>query len=257
MKTVVLVLTMFLVGLCALGPAVYGMGFENFGNAPLVAVNYREWKGVMPVVNHPSRVYHTWVNGNEHFYYQGDTDALDDALNKFAAIEADVREVVLRPGPGETKSFHGKKITYDWLLHIEGGITRREEKGTNIWDKHPTLSIFVGGGNVDLDALQIPEGVVVLEVADLTARYLEGLKSDNHTVRGYAAYFLAKVDPYNRENAAAVAELLDDEEIWVRSMAESALARFEKQADERREERREILARISTFRASLDGETRP
>ena len=64
-----LVLTMAVVGLCALSADVYGMGFEHVGNAPLNAVNYREWKGVMPVVNHPSRVYHTWVNGNEHFYY--------------------------------------------------------------------------------------------------------------------------------------------------------------------------------------------
>ena len=282
-----------MVGLCALGPAVYGMGTEDFGNAPLSAANYRQWKGVMPAVNHESRVYHTWVNGNEHLYYEGDTDALNDALRKFAAIEADVREVVLRPGQGETKSFRGKRIPYDWLLHIQGGISRREEKGTNIWDKHPTMAVFVGGDHVELEKIRIPEGVVVLEVADLTARYLEGLKSDNHTVRGYAAYFLAQVDPCNRENAAAVAKLLCDENDWVRSMVVGALARFGKQAEsalpalrkaseseqeterikkrcreaietianaedseDRLEEHRQMLTRIHKFRASLgDGQS--
>jgi hypothetical protein len=247
----------------------------------------------MPVVNHESRVYHTWVNGNEHFYYEGDTDSLNEALRRFAAIEADVREVVLRPGQGETKSFRGKRIRYDWLLHIQGGISRHEEKGTNIWDKHPTMAVFVGGDNFELGKIRIPEGVVVLEVADLTARYLEGLESHNHTVRGYAAYFLTTVDPYNRENAAAVAKLLDDEQSWVRSMAVGALARFGKQAqsalpalrkasqskheterikkrcreaiqtignaedsEERLEEHRQMLTRIHKFRASLgDGQS--
>jgi hypothetical protein len=287
-----IVSTMFMVVLCALGTELLGMGTEDFGNAPLGAANYRQWKGVMPVVNHAGRVYHTWVNGNEHFYYQGDTDALNDALRRFAAIEADVREVVLRPGTGETKSFRGKKVTYDWLLHIQGGISRQEEKGTNIWDKHPTMSVFVGCDNVELEKIKIPEGVVVLEVADLTARYLKGLESDDHTVRGYAAYFLAKVDPYNRENAAAVARLLGDEESWVRSMAVGALARFGKQAEsalpalrkasqseqeteriskkcreaietvenaedlkERLEERQKMLAKISKFRASLGNDS--
>ena len=62
----------------------------------------------MPVVNHTSRVYHTWVNGNEHFYYQGNLDALNDTLRKFAQEKA-VREVVLRPGPGMTTSFDRTK----------------------------------------------------------------------------------------------------------------------------------------------------
>ncbi len=255
-----LALTMVVAVSCALSPKVYGLGTEDFGNAPLNAANYREWKGVMPVVNHESRVYHTWVNGNEHFYYEGDNDALNDALRKFAAIEADVREVVLRPGQGETKTFGGKRIPYDWLLHIQGGISKREEEGTNIWDKHPTMAVFVGGDHIELEKIKIPEGVVVLEVADLTERYLEGLKSDDHTVRGYAAYFLARVDPFNRQHVDAIAKLVDDENEWVRSMAAGALARCREaietienaeDAEERLEAHRAMVTRIRKFRASL------
>ena len=64
------------------GSAAFGMATEEIGNDPLLEVNYSQWQGtnVMPVINHSSRVYHTWVNGNEHFYYEGDSKALSDFL---------------------------------------------------------------------------------------------------------------------------------------------------------------------------------
>src|SRR5436309_2184984 len=77
----------------------WALGEEDFGNAALNEANFQDWPGIMPLVNHPSRVYHTWVNGNEHFYYRGDIAALNDALRKFAASKAEVHEVLLRPPP--------------------------------------------------------------------------------------------------------------------------------------------------------------
>ena len=57
-----LLASLVLIACC--GPA-RALGTEDFGNAPLNAANYTDWPGIMPVVNHPSRVYHWWVNGNE------------------------------------------------------------------------------------------------------------------------------------------------------------------------------------------------
>jgi hypothetical protein len=74
---------------------------EDFGNAPSSELNCKEWQGIMPVVSHSSRVYHWWCNGNEQFHYRGDTATLNDALQKFAAVKADVREVLLQSGPGK------------------------------------------------------------------------------------------------------------------------------------------------------------
>ena len=143
-------LTVSILTICAISSQVWALGTEHFGNAPLNELNYRDWRGVMPLVNHSGRAYHTWVNGNEHFYYQGDTNALNDALKKFAAIEVDVHEVILRPGPAETRTFDGKQqVRYDWLLHIQGGISRHdEEQGTNVFDKYPTMTVFIGEGRV-------------------------------------------------------------------------------------------------------------
>src|SRR4051812_398772 len=64
----------------ALSCSAWGLGTEDFGNKPLAEANYKEWKGIMPVVNDKARVYSNWVNGNEHFYYTGKAKELNAAL---------------------------------------------------------------------------------------------------------------------------------------------------------------------------------
>ena len=108
-------------------PAVaWALGEEHIGNAPLPAANYTEWPRVMALVNDPARVYQCWVNGNEHCYYHGDTAALNAALANFARVGAEVREVVIRPGPGRRRSFHGEPVEFGWMLHLVGGDIRHE-----------------------------------------------------------------------------------------------------------------------------------
>src|SRR5262245_65496417 len=99
--------------LSATASRAWARGEEQFGNDEISDVNYTGWPGIMPVINFEARIYRTWVNGNEHFYYRGDTAAANAALRKFAAIKADVREVVLRPGPLETRTFGGNRLPYD------------------------------------------------------------------------------------------------------------------------------------------------
>ena len=57
------------------GRQAFAAATETVGNQALNAANYGDWQGIMPVINHKSRVYHLWVNGNEHFYYRGDAKA--------------------------------------------------------------------------------------------------------------------------------------------------------------------------------------
>jgi len=64
------------------------LGEEHFGNAALNEANFQDWPGIMPLVNHPSRVYHSWVNGNEHFYYRGDTPALNKDEDDWVKLNA-------------------------------------------------------------------------------------------------------------------------------------------------------------------------
>jgi hypothetical protein len=208
------------------------LGEETFGNAPLNEVNYKDWLGIVPVVNHTSRVYYTWVNGNEHFYYQGNLDALNDTLRKFAQEKA-VREVILRPGPGMTQSFDGtKKISFGWSLHLVGGISRHLttlEQGDKVWRPNPVLTIYVGGDTA-LEKVVIPQGMTVLSLAEVKKRTREGLKSSDKTVRGWGCGVLTTLDPYDMESRDAIAGLLQDADDWVRLNAVLTLAKFGKQA---------------------------
>src|SRR5262245_37398596 len=92
------------ISLLIVASRAWSMGFEGFGNDPVEGSNYIEWPNVLPLVNDPHRVYFSWVNGNEHFYYAGDSAALNAALKSFAAIQAKKRTVVLRPAPGKGSS---------------------------------------------------------------------------------------------------------------------------------------------------------
>jgi len=231
-RTLALSVVLFLIS-CGNREAMALRG-EHFGNAPFSETNYREWPGIMPLVNHPSRVYHQFVNENEQFYYQGDTAALNDALRKFAASKAKVHEVLLRPSPCAVRSLQvAKKISYNWSMHVVGGVVEdlpTLDRGSNVWSKSPTMTVCVGG-DIDLGKIEIPKGVSVVDLADLSRRYREALGSKDRTVRAWGAGELAHLDRYDAENLAAIVKLLKDEDDWVRRNAVGALAVFGKKAE--------------------------
>jgi hypothetical protein len=207
----------------------YGLGTETFGNKPLPEGNYKDWPGIVPVANHVTRVYQSWVNGNEHFYYAGDIAALNDTLAKFAVVNVPVKEVVLRPGPGEVKSFdQTKKVSFNWSLHVVGGIAKHVtalNKGTKVWSPNPVLTVYLDR-TFDLKRLSIPQGVEVKALGELKRAMREGLTSTDKTVRGWGAGQLAQLDPYDVESRDAIAALLKDQDDWVRMNAVGAITLF-------------------------------
>lgn len=233
MRRVFLILLSFLLTLSSAPSLAWALGEESFGNQPLNAANFQDWPGMMPVVNHENRVYHQWVNGNEYCYYLGNNKSLNDVLQKFAATDEKVHEIVLRPGPARVHSFNkSKTIDYNWNLHLVGGIAEyltKKDQGDNIWSKYPILTIYVGG-DIELDKIKIPTGVTVLELADLEKRYSKGLKSMDKTVRGWGAGQLAGLDPYSKSNMEAISKLLQDDNNWVRLNAAGVLSTFGKKA---------------------------
>lgn len=217
---------------CGPNSLVWALGMEDFGNKPLHEINYRDWKGIMPVINHPNRVYHRWVNGGESFYFRGNTQALNGYLRNFAALDAGVREVVIRPGPATTWTFDGNTVPYDWQLEFTGGISKfltTLDRGSNIWIKWPTMAVFIGKG-IELEKIRIPEGVHVIELRDLKKRYREGLLSKDKTVRGWGAGCLAWLDPYDKQSLETITELLNDKDDWVRLNAVVVLPVFGRKA---------------------------
>jgi hypothetical protein len=241
MKTRILLLALSLL-ICSGGAKAWALSKEDFGNSPL-GDHYPDSPGILPLVNSPSRVYRVWGMGGERLYFRGDTAALNDSLRKFAAMKAEVHEVVLRPGPGVTHSFDEKPIPFQWDLCIVDGIGRHAlelPQGDKVCPKSPMLSVYVAG-QIDLKKIEIPKGVSVLEPADLGRRYREALTSKDNTIRTMAAYELADLDPYDAKNLAAIANLLKDENDGMRANAVSALTDFGKKAEVALPALRELL----------------
>lgn len=147
----------------AVVPGVFALGTETVGNTLLNEKNYEAWPGVMPVINHTSRVYATWVNGTEQLYYRGGAQELNKALAHFAKVGVKHHVVVLRPGPAAATTFAREKVPYDWELQVLGGIAqaRANDNPEDLeWQKDPVLTIHVTA-DLDLDQLTIPAGVTL------------------------------------------------------------------------------------------------
>lgn len=212
---------------------LWSMAQEDIGNKPLHKINYRDWPGIMPVINHSSRVYHIWVNGHETFYYEGNAEEFNNCLVRFSRTGYRVLEVLIRPGPAsKVKTFKGDDISYGWELELMGGISKHlttEDRGDKIWSPYPMLTVYVSDIQT-LTRMEIPPGIKILELADLKNRYFEGLSSKEHHVRGWGAARLARLDPYDPNSIANIAVLLEDDDWWVRLCAVGALQRFDKKA---------------------------
>jgi hypothetical protein len=228
-------LPLLLVGLMLLVPSqLRAAGEEQLGNEPLTAASYTKWPGLVDVVNDKARVYYSWVNGNENFYYFGTIDELNAALANFAKADLKEHEVVIRPDAAKTKSFQGtSEFTYQWHLQIFDGIAGHlttRDKGDLVWNKHPRLTIHVGGesdpNRIDLAKLEIPKGVKLLTASDLSARARQGIESKDQTVRGWSAGVIAGLDARDAKNQAAIEKLLTDDEDWVRLNAAGSIALF-------------------------------
>jgi hypothetical protein len=224
----VLALT-FLIAASLSPAAALGLGTEEFGDEELSPANYTDWPGLFEVASDKCRVYSNWVNGNENFYFRGNTDQLNEALKKFAAIKVEKHEVLIRPGPGKAHSFNRAKTRdCNWHVNVHGGIAKHLttlDKGTNFWPVEPTMTIWIGG-DIDLAKINIPEGVKVLGVNDKAARARAGLDSKDQTVRGWGSSIVADMNPYEKENMAAVEKLLKDEVNWVRMCAAGTIQEF-------------------------------
>lgn len=200
----------------------WALGFETFGNEPFPAANYGDWPGVMPVINNRNRVYHHWVNGNEHFCFRGDTGAVNEALQQFALIESKPLQVVLRPGPGIAGTFdQKKKIACDWEFGLVGGIAR----SSPTLDQEPTLTIYISK-TLPVEKLVIPPGLTIATIPELKDRAALLLKSSDMTTRGWGAGKLARLDPYDSRSVETIGALLKDDETWVRGNAVGALSNF-------------------------------
>ena len=105
----------------AVPSAAYALATESLGNAPIGAGWGFDSK-LLAVVNVHSRVYWYEVNGNPFFFFKGEAKELNEALQAFAKLDVEKKEIILIAGAGETKTLGGKPVAFDWIIHVPMGL---------------------------------------------------------------------------------------------------------------------------------------
>jgi hypothetical protein len=136
-----------LVAALAFAGCAFALATEHFGREPIVAQQWSFNPKVVEVANLPSRHYWYEVNGDPTFYFRGNTDALNTALQRFAAVDEPGQEIVLMPGPPQVRSLTGEQaVEADWMLRAPAGLyaaRMMNEQGTKVLTRHPTLTAYV------------------------------------------------------------------------------------------------------------------
>ena len=204
------------------------MGEETIGNKPFTIHNYKDVPNILPVANNKSRVYHTWVNGDERFYYQANSDQLNQLMIDYSKLKGK-KEILVLPQAEKVSTFDRKQsFGFNCQMHLVGGIAKHiggKPKGNIYWPADPLLTIHVTP-KTDLDKLNVPAGVKLVSLAEIKARYKSGLDSTDKTVRGWGIGFFANVDTYDGESLKTISELAIDKDDWVALNALSNIEKF-------------------------------
>jgi len=175
---------------------VFAAATSEEGNKPLSAANYTDWPNLVDAINDESRVFQFWVNGNESFYYNGDTEAVNRVLKEFSETNYPDLQVVLLPGPAPTMEALGKKVTAEYRINIIGGIARAFIGRGNlkrVYFLQPTMTVYVSE-KIKLSELKIPNNVTLLQLEDLETRFQKGLDDDDQEVQKTAQRLLNQLN---------------------------------------------------------------
>ena len=169
---------------------VWAMGQESFGPAGEQISRSGDWpRGVEDVLRHPSRVYWNWVNGNEHAYYDGDIETVNELLGLFAQIDLALHQVVIRPGSPSARSFHGTPTPYAVEFELPGGIYLhhiREYATTGLYSAIPRLIIHVDNALAkQLDELKVPDNTSLQRTAYRAKDALAQIDAHNSRLRAH------------------------------------------------------------------------
>ena len=148
--------------------ASYGLAQEQVGpdkDAPHPTHAQPGWPaGMVKLLQHDSRVYSIWVNGNENFYFKSTPDEIADLIKLYSEINLREHVVSIKRGERKVQSFKGEQIGYNLQFHFWGGIALSvtQSKGeAETYD--PTLTIYIDPA-ADLALLKqipIPDNVIL------------------------------------------------------------------------------------------------
>jgi hypothetical protein len=225
------------------------MGQESFGPAGEHISRTSDWpKGIEDVLRHPSRVYWNWVNGNEHAYYDGDTDTVNELIDLFAKTDLICHHVIIRPGRPSARSFHGKLTPYTVEFHIPSGIYLhhvRQYAETGLYPMIPWLILHVDNRLAEhLGELKVPSNVTLRGFTHRVEDALAQLDAHDRSMSSRAISVLGDAGDASPPIVEALTQASEDEDEYIRNAAQRAVKQIERANDP---EARALRQRIAAF----------
>ena len=147
---------------------VWGRG-KDHGTRP---VSSSTWpKGLAELVNAESRVHGYSVNREDHFFFEGDTAALNDFLTRYSKLPDTKLHVVIHPGRLAVRSWDEQPLDMvaDWQLYATP-FTREQVQRDGVKPGPFVTRVDVWlGGSVRLENLAVPEDVSVESGGEIEA----------------------------------------------------------------------------------------
>lgn len=198
--------------------------------------NYVEWPGLVAVLRGPGQFRSYTGAGNEIFFYRGTTAQLNEVLQKFAAVDIPVHDVILLPGPARTETFGFNELSFGWRLDLlrEAPPSATDSEATRgVKPVYPTLTVYIGDGKpvepmeistfrevgdglldpkdsfgrIRLDELVIPDAVTLLQREEVRERCYRNLETAPYY---FAAQKLAVFDYDFSESGSRVLDAMSD-----------------------------------------------
>jgi len=155
-----IVLLALLFNMLAYRAPVFAMG----GDHPPGPVHAQDsWPaGLEELLNREERIHGIWVNANDFFYFAGDTEAFNECLQQYAALQNTPLVLVLHPGVGMTGSLGDEpNIPFEWEVRV----MRWHEDPSGV-PTLVTMELWLGG-LVQLDKIKVPLNVQVKSAGEI------------------------------------------------------------------------------------------
>lgn len=120
--------------------------------------------GIGQILQHQSRVYSIWVNGNENVYFQSDGEQINALIKLFSKMRLRDHQVTIKSGRPTTNTFKGIEVAYNVNLHVLSGIAlfvHKENKSPETYE--PTLTIYVDPDEDErlLKQISLPDNIIL------------------------------------------------------------------------------------------------
>lgn len=137
---------------------VFGSRTEEFGDKPIS--RQPNWlEDVRALVQSPRLVHSSKADGDEDYYFKGDTLAFNEFLRKFAAVKLPKRRIAVKNQYGKISHKH-----FDWVLHVPAQTDSGVARGRAARQAYPSVTVYAAASEIHVSDIVPPESAEMFAV---------------------------------------------------------------------------------------------